>query len=941
MTKQVNYIIPHTHWDREWRYPIWTTRKLLIEFMTELLDILDNDPEYHYFLMDGQVAPIKDYLEMCPEERDRLTKHLRSGRIGIGPWYTLPDLYPLDGECLLRNLNAGISMCREFGGHLRVGYNSFGWGQTAQLPQIYADYGFDTIICAKKVSDERAPYAEFIWEAPDGTRVLTSRLGRFARANFFFHAYINVRYGLKFLSDEFSYRPRKAGFAVHNALSPYADDDYFLTIAQDAHDFSYLKQGLMETFEANSNTLCQEKQLLLSGCDFSTPQPDLSEIIKKAGDLFPDMTFKNAPLHEYTKGLHEGLKDCEIPVVLGELRDGPACDCSGNALASRMYLKLLNKKAQNLLLGYAEPLCTAAVSAGGEYPKAFLEKAWVYMLDSHSHDAINGVTQDKTADDVEYRLNQALELGQVACDAAVQSLLSRIDLMDDDPDAAYLCVFNPLPYVNRDVISVVLDTSKALHAWSVSVTAQSGETMDIQERSRSEISCPVHDLNGRPWPFYADRHEVYLDTGEIPALGYRVFKVAAQERYTPHHHYWYPMRKTAGKDICKAQNVLENAFIRVTVQCNGTFDLLDKESGRTMRGLNYFEDAGDVGNYWAYYPPYKNKVFNTLTASPQIWLEENGSLCAVIAVAYQLELPCGGDEPLYGYQGRSERSEQTDTLKIVSRITLKRDARRVEIKTTVDNTIRDHRLRVGFPTGIKTDDASASGHFTVDERPVAPTRDENDLYWKEMQTLPMQSFVDISDGTNALALLSNSFCEYEALSDADGTVMLTLFRAVKNMIVTGWECVNRYPRQEGSQLQRSMEFEYAVYPHTGDWALGEVFAQARSLLGTPLAYQTMGAHEGMLPREYGFLNIENKNLILSAYKMADDGHGCVLRVYNPTASSITSRIRFAGTLRKAHMATMAEQPLEALLLPQKDEITIGVDHHKIVTLRLEFEHETL
>ena len=39
MSKKTNYVIPHTHWDREWRYPIWKNRMLLIQFMDELLEL--------------------------------------------------------------------------------------------------------------------------------------------------------------------------------------------------------------------------------------------------------------------------------------------------------------------------------------------------------------------------------------------------------------------------------------------------------------------------------------------------------------------------------------------------------------------------------------------------------------------------------------------------------------------------------------------------------------------------------------------------------------------------------------------------------------------------------------------------------------------------------------------------------------------------------------
>lgn len=184
------YILPHTHWDREWRYPLWKSRMLLIRFMEELLEILDRDPEYRCFLMDGQVAPILDFLEVMPEQSERVRGHIQDGRIAVGPWFTLPDLYPLDGECLVRNLLRGTREAAALGGCLTVGYNSFGWGQTAQFPQIYAGFGIDFIICAKKVSNERAPQSEFLWQSPDGTAILTSRLGEHARGNFYFNTYL-------------------------------------------------------------------------------------------------------------------------------------------------------------------------------------------------------------------------------------------------------------------------------------------------------------------------------------------------------------------------------------------------------------------------------------------------------------------------------------------------------------------------------------------------------------------------------------------------------------------------------------------------------------------------------------------------------------------------------------------------------------------------------
>lgn len=107
--------------------------------MDELLETLDKDPDYHCFLLDGQVAPINDYLDVKPRNREKVTKYIKEGRIAVGPWYTLPDLYALDGECLVRNLLKGIRTSEGYGKCMKVGYNSFGWGQTAQFPPDYAE----------------------------------------------------------------------------------------------------------------------------------------------------------------------------------------------------------------------------------------------------------------------------------------------------------------------------------------------------------------------------------------------------------------------------------------------------------------------------------------------------------------------------------------------------------------------------------------------------------------------------------------------------------------------------------------------------------------------------------------------------------------------------------------------------------------------------------
>ena len=72
---------------------------------------------------------------------------------------------------------------KKLGGCLKIAYLSFGWGQTAQLPQILAGFGIDFVFVGKNVNKERALRSEFFWRAPDGTRLLATRLGVGGRAN--------------------------------------------------------------------------------------------------------------------------------------------------------------------------------------------------------------------------------------------------------------------------------------------------------------------------------------------------------------------------------------------------------------------------------------------------------------------------------------------------------------------------------------------------------------------------------------------------------------------------------------------------------------------------------------------------------------------------------------------------------------------------------------
>ncbi len=56
MTTSRVHITPHMHWDREWYFTTEESRILLVNNMEEIMTRLENDPDYKYYVLDGQTA---------------------------------------------------------------------------------------------------------------------------------------------------------------------------------------------------------------------------------------------------------------------------------------------------------------------------------------------------------------------------------------------------------------------------------------------------------------------------------------------------------------------------------------------------------------------------------------------------------------------------------------------------------------------------------------------------------------------------------------------------------------------------------------------------------------------------------------------------------------------------------------------------------------------
>jgi alpha-mannosidase len=337
--------------------------------------------------------------------------------------------------------------------------------------------------------------------------------------------------------------------------------------------------------------------------------------------------------------------------------------------------------------------------------------------------------------------------------------------------------------------------------------------------------------------------------------------------------------------------------------------------------------------------PDENETLTSHGCDCSIVLEESGPLLARMRVDYRMSIPAGIEDELTS-EFREERDNHTRRTRerremtITSRFTLRAGSRRLDVETSFENTCKNHRLRVVFPTGLsKCDRTDSEAGYDVIGRDIH-VKKGNAYYGRPNPTYPMHRFVDMSDGEHGFAIVNNSgLREYEAMDMRDRPLAITLLRAFtfRNCPVFGrWEV---HPEMELSQCLRKYEWSYAIYPHSGDWTQG-VFEQAEDH-NLPLEAAQAGPHPGKLPKQLSFVELQGNNLQLAVLKRAEDRKGSyVVRVFNPTGKSVSGKLVFHKPVKKAWLTNLNEDRREKLE-PTGNTLKLKVGKKKIVTVEFQ------
>ncbi|MFC1581931.1 alpha-mannosidase [Planctomycetota bacterium] len=907
-------VISLTHWDREWRFPFQKTRMLLTEMMDGVLDLLDKDEDYKCFHLDGQTILLEDYCLVRPENKERIKKYVEDGRLVIGPWFCLPDVNQLMGESLSRNFLWGERLGREFGGNMKVGYAPASWGQVSQMPQIMQNFGIDSVMFYRGISADQVPGNYYMWEGADGSKLFGVRLGDWARASFFHlvdRPVVHDR-GRGDQSHEWSRGGKPFHMTGTGSTSVY---EFYRPpmgwhperVEEAIRELEELDLGKWETSFAPAME-----------CDDSTgPFPATPRIIKEANKLIQDdRLLTHGSLPEFISRAMEILDKDKLPLMQGEMRypqrAGVWTDLLPGIQANRTPLKYAHRQAEFLVQRTAEPMATLAWLMGEEYPAFFLDQCWHWLLENQAHDSIGACGVDAVADDVMERFRQVQIVGNSLTAAACREIAGRIDTSGLGPEEILVIVFNSLPVKRSGVVAVEADTESERGIQGFTVEDLQGTESPVQINTSYDTLVTFNHPHELPLRTPCKRWEFEFEAEDVPAMGYKVYRFVPSAGTIQH-----PGTLRTG------EHTMENEYLSVTVNPNGTFDLLDKEQNITYSGLGYFEDTGAAGDHWTPLSPQHDRVILSAGCAADICVDEEGPLAVSFKSKLTMQIPAGLNAD------RTARLEETRPVDITLITRLVKGENFLRLKVTVNNTAECHTLRIMFPTLIDTDKVQVEMPYDIVTRDIQmpKCRDWREPYYpRQVQ----QNMVDLTDGKRGFAVLNQGLTQYEAVDNQERVLAITLIRAITN-----WNAARLafYPDQPGTQLQGEYTFDLAVMPHKGDWQEGECL-QAVQAFNVPMITGAAGAGAGDQPVEQSLCELNGEGLVLNCLKKGEWDNSLIARISNSTDSMIKGSLVLFREVSEAEAVNMMETETIETLASDRQTVSFSIGPKKVITVRM-------
>lgn len=348
------------------------------------------------------------------------------------------------------------------------------------------------------------------------------------------------------------------------------------------------------------------------------------------------------------------------------------------------------------------------------------------------------------------------------------------------------------------------------------------ERSDVIELPKEMTGALVAE-DGTRYPIQTleDRAMAYVEN--LPSKGYESYKVCTDADDV--------------KPFTINGNILETPFYIVKLDENGLFtSIFDKKNNREVlqqgkKGNLFcmYEDKPMCYDNWDIDIYYTEKCWDIEQLTKLEWKEE-GPVCTVLEI---------------------ERQVSNSVIK--QKVYFYADMARIDFETYVDWKEHQHLLKVHFPVDIHTDEAAFDVQFGNLTRKVHTNTSWDMARFESCG----QKWMDLSEGHYGVSLLND--CKY-GHSVKDSVIGLTLIKSgIEPNPVTD---------------QEEHFFTYSLYPHAGNLRDCDTVRESYSL-----NYPVLVKENSKNQERASLLSSNQKNIMIETVKVAEDGNGIIIRVY--------------------------------------------------------------
>lgn len=899
--KRKIHVIPHSHWDREWYFTTSRSKVYLMKDLGDVLNTLENDPEFKYFMVDAQGSLLDDYIKWRPQDKERISKLVNDGRLVIGPWYTQTDQLVISGESIVRNMYYGMKRCESFGKYMNVGYVPDSFGQSGNMPQIYRQFGIEDTLFWRGVSDDMVKHTDYNWRGDDGSVVFTTQIP--------FGYYIGGN-----IPEE-----------------PEENEEFWQK----------------ECLEKAGGRSATRHIYFPNGFDQAPVRTNLPQLVKERNEKDPENEYVISCIEDYIKDVKS--ENPELEEVQGELVIAKHMRIHKSIFSSRSDLKVMNTQIQNYVTNVMEPLLTISYNLGNEYPHEAVAEIWKLLFENAAHDSIGSCISDTANEDVYVRYKQARDIAVNLVELHSRLIATNVK---NDADMTFTAI-NTLPQKRKDTVIV----KTYVPGGKFAIIDEKGNDVDytiIKSRDLTDYVLSQTIMLDPSRKFYVPDQvlevTMAIKANDVPALGYVQYSIDTQKD---------SHKETADK------KVLENKYYTIEVEENGSLTIVDKANNVTYKNQGILVENGDDGDSFNYSPPRKDmEVFSNESkctvkiSGSDIYdqaeihfdmvvpadLDERAEGKVSVTMLVDMTVALRKDSKVIDFNVKVDNKGLSHRLCVIF------DSQIVSAFNYADQQFglikRPNYYEKEMKLYMESMNNKTEKKAGIQE--LANWANDQST-WQEppISIEPTQSYVSLTDGKTGIAVIPQGVREYEVLDDSK--IRLTLFRTYgfmgkENLIYRpGRASGERIIETPAAQLLKEMEFNFGFTSYAGDINDSdidtlakqyntnlEVYTYAEFLNGRLIFSQR--EIEGQNAKIHSLFETEG-NLVVSAVKKAEEDDGYIIRLYNgKDHKDLDDKIKFNFDIKEAYYTNLKEEKTEEIKVENNTISVKELSHCKFVTI---------